>query len=444
MGDTDFVTSTLYAADATDAMVPSNEAVRDDTSSDSEMDGPRKRRMVHQKKKTRHDYFHYAVAELSQEHAYTYCMSITSFICAIAAMCLGIFNPWESIDGTYRAFTLMSGVFMINQSFMFVKTLRDGEIVSMKDHHGRISPEFHFLQGGMPGELAPHRAVCIGCLLLSIVAQVYGIAVMDAETYTQMFIALSSLYVLSSSLNLGWLLRDKFEAEVWNDEERGRNIGSNKVELAVRNMVKVLANMQSAMKFMFVFVGGCAIAITIYAIIDFGVKEKGVGLISAGMVFSVASAWSMAQAMNEEALQDSAHRMHQAATVVFFAGAVALTVAGLVEMEIEFEKRVVLGLGVLIILDSTLNFAKLVYRTSKVKKLVKRISQAFHFNLEMVDESMGFFDKALDTFATATNEAGREEALRAEEAQYVYDTGPYDTMGGPPPPPAHQYEPMHY
>lgn len=339
---------------------------------------------------------------------------------------------------------------MINQSFMFVKTLRDGEIVSMKDHHGRISPEFHFLQGGMPGELAPHRAVCIGCLLLSILAQAYGIAVMDAETYTQMFIALSSLYVLSSSLNLGWLLRDKFEAEVWNDEERGRNIGSNKVELAVRNMVKVLANMQSALKFMFVFCGGCAIAITIYSIIDFGVKEKGVGLISAGMVFSVASAWSMAQAMNEEALQDSAHRMHQAATVVFFAGAVALTVAGLVEMEIEFEKRVVLGLGVLIILDSTLNFAKLVYRTTKVKKLVKKISKAFNFNLDMIDMTQGIFDKALDTFATVTNEAGRD--MRADEAEYSYDAGPGPYDGGygppghsaPPPPPYGGYEPMHY
>merc|ERR1719331_132081 len=104
------------------------------------------------------------------------------------------------------------------------------------------------------------------------------------------------------------------------------------------------------MKFMFMFVGAMAITITIYAIIDFGVKEKGVGLISAGMVFSVASAWSMAQALNEESLQDDAHKVHQGFTVFFFLGAVTLTVVGLVLMKIPKTQRVVLGLGVIVIL----------------------------------------------------------------------------------------------
>merc|ERR1719420_378437 len=147
----------------------------------------------------------------------------------------------------------------------------------MKDHHGRVPPEFHFLQGAMPMELAPHRAVCFGCLGLSIVASLYGILVMDAKRYTQLFIALSSLYVLSASLNLGWTLRDRFEATIWENEKKDRSIGSNKVELATRNMVKMLSGMQGALKAMFAFVGAMAITITIYAIIDFGVKEKGVG-----------------------------------------------------------------------------------------------------------------------------------------------------------------------
>merc|ERR1719313_2523591 len=105
------------------------------------------------------------------------------------------------------------------------------------------------------------------------------------------------------------------------------------------------------------------------------------------MVFSCASAWSMAQALNEEALQDKAHRMHQAATVVFFGLAVSLTVAGLVEMEIEWRKRIVLGLGVLIILDATLNFAKVVYRVTKVKKIVKKIKKGFHLDIDLEDHS---------------------------------------------------------
>jgi len=434
---TDFFMSTLAAQDDGDAMTATMVAMRDDTSSDSEDNGPRKRRLHGHKKKTRHQIFDSAVKELQQEGTMNYCMAITSFIVSCSCNIVGIFSPWEEINGTYRSFSLMAAVFMINQSFMFVKTVRDGEITSMKDGHGRIPPEFHFLQGGLPGDMAPHRAVCFGCLFLSMLAGAYGIAVMDAKRYTQMFIALSSLYVLSSSLNLGWLLRDRFDAEVWHAESVDRNIGSNKVELAVRNMVKVLANMQSAMKLMFLFCGASAITITVYAIIDFGVKEKGVGLLSAAMVFSCASAWSMAQALNEESLQDKAHKMHQAATVVFFLLAVILTVVGLVEMEIEVEKRIVLGLGVLIILDATLNFAKVVYRVTKVKKIVKKIKKAFHLDINMEDFSQSMFDKALDTFATATNDVGQEHYNPRSE--YVYG----DSMGGPPPPPNHGYEPMH-
>jgi hypothetical protein len=423
---TDFLMSTLVAGDDTNAMVPTMQNVRDDTSSDSEENGPRKRRLPGKGKKSRHELFHSAVQELKGGGNTNFCFGVTAFIVAVAANVLGIFTPWDEIDATYRSFAIMAAVFMINQSFMFVKTIRDGEITSMKDGHGRISPEWHFLQGAMPEEVAPHRAVCFACLALSILAEAYGIMAMDAEKYTRIFISLSSLYVLSASLNLGWLLRDRFEAEVWAGEAKDRSIGSNKVELAVRNMVKTLSGMAQAMKLMFGFVGCMAIAITIYAIIDFGVKEKGVGLISAGMVFAVASAWSMAQAFNEESMQDTGHRMHQAATVVFFLGAVILTVVGLVEMEIDKEKRVVLGLGVLIILDATLNFAKVVYRVSHVKKIVKKIKKGFKLEISMEDYSGNFLDRALDTFATITNEAGMNTDL---PSGYEYTK---DQPGGPP------------
>jgi hypothetical protein len=429
----------MCARDDTDAMTATNAAARDDTSSDSEENGPRKRRLHGKPKKTRKEIFDLAVAELEQSGGVTFCMAITSFLLACSANIVGIFTPWDEIDGTYRSFAMMAGVFLINQSFMFVKTVRDGEITSMKDHHGRTSPEYHFLQGGLPGDVAPHRAVCFGCLMASIVAEAYGICVMDAKRHTQMFIGLSSLYVLSSSLNLGWILRDRFEAEVWKEEKVDRFIGSNKVELAVRNMVKVLGNMQQAMKLMFMFIGAAAIAITTYAIIDFGVKEKGVGLLISAMVFSCASAWSMAQALNEEALQDKAHRMHQCATMVFFGLAVSLTVSGLVEMEIEWRKRIVLGLGVLIILDATLNFAKVVYRVTKVKKIVKKIKKGFNLDIDLEDHSKTIFDSALDTFAQTTMDAGRDTNPYA--GAYVYG----DNVGGPPPPPGHDggYEPMY-
>jgi hypothetical protein len=297
-------------------------------------------------------------------------------------------------------------------------------------------------------------------MFIAIFAVIYGIAVMDAKRYTQLFIALSSLYVLSASLNLGWTLRDRFEATIWENEKIDRSIGSNKVELATRNMVKMLSGMQGALKVMFAFVGAMAIAIEIYALIDFGVKEKGVGLLSAGMVMSVASAWSMAQALNEESLQDDAHKAHQAATVFFFLAAVVLTVVGLVEMEIPKTQRVVLGLGVLIILDATLNFAKVVYRVSHVKKITKKIKKAFKLDINMEDFSGTFFDRALDSFATMTMDAGRDTSLPQDfvyskddappPPQYGgydqlgpggYDQGGYDPYGGyqgpPPGPPYH-------
>lgn len=429
---TDFFTTALAAGDDGDGFIPTNTAMRDDTSSDSEENGPRKRVRV-TKKKSRKEIFNAAIKELqggSSHHAWTYCMAITSFVLAIGASIFGIFTPWEEINGTYRCFSIMAQVFMVNQSFMFVKTVRDGEIISMKDAHGRIPAEYYFLQGGMPGDLAPHRAVCFGCLFLSILAEAYGIAIMDAQRYTQMFIGLSTLYVLSASLNLGWLLRDRFEAEVWEGEEKGRSIGSNKVELAVKNIMKVLGNMQEAMKFMFFFIGVMAMTMTIYSIIDFGVKEKGVGLISAGIVFSVASAWSMAQALTEEGMQDDALKMHRAATVLFFLLAVILTVVGICEMEIPRKERAVIGLGVLIILDATLNFARVVYRISHVKKLLKKVNKAFHLHIEMEDTSKNIFNSALDTFATLTDDAGRNNQLPND---FVYSQA---DQGGPPPPPA--------
>lgn len=428
---------------------PENQHLRDGTSSDSEDDGPRKKfgkRHAHGESR-RQKVVQNALKELGQEAHYSGPIAWTGFVFALAAAGVGVCWPDDEIQTTYRAFCLMAGVFIVNQAFLFVKTVRDGEIMSMKDHHGRICPEFHFLQGAMPSELAPHRVVCFASLILAILGQTYGIITMKIEkSEGKMFMALGSLYLLSASLNLAWLLRDRFESSIWKDETNPpRFIGSTKVELAMRNVIKVLSNMQFAIKAMFFFCGATSIALTSFAIVHFEVQEKGVGLVVSGLVSSVFAAWFMAQAMNDESMQGDSQKMHRGMSVFFFCAAVALTVAGIVEMKIEWNKRAVLGLGVVITLDATLNFSKVVYRLSAVKKVVKTVEKRFKISVNLEDHSEHAFQSGLTNLQSAfqTTDTGYGGQPQFTPDPYGTQPGPYDTGANHYMPPGGGYGPPH-
>lgn len=344
-------------------------------------------------------------------------LAVVSFALACCAELFGIFSPLEHIQASYRSFVFLAAVFLVNQSFFLIKSLRDGEIINgMPDpnpnqdyfpkshgggghghendeHHKRRPPaELAFLKGiltnkdgtskgGLAGECPMHVFMCCFGLLLSLICGVFGILAMDAKRHTKMFIGLATIFMISSSMNLAMTMRDRFENSVWDDEITHRHITSKRAELAVRNVVKVLASHHWQFLAMFFVMGGAALGILIFAMIDFGLKEKGIGLLSAGMFMTLACGWNLARVLNmtkEEAKKS--HMTNELSVLVSFVISITLTAVGLVLIELELYKKIVLGLGIFILLDTTFNFAKVQHRHTHIEKLNTRLNHKFKLN----------------------------------------------------------------
>jgi len=338
-------------------------------------------------------------------------LAIMSFSLACICTVFGICSPLEHIQGSYRSFSFLASLFLVNQAFFVVKILRDGEVTSMKDARGRIPPEYHFLQGAISdaqghSAIAPHRVICFWSFFFALAATGYGIYAMDAQRYTQLFIGLSTLYMMSASLNLAMTTRDRFEAVVWEAESQGRHIESKKVELATRNITQALAYHQGLFIVTFLFIFFAAIGIMVFAIIDFGLKEKGIGLLSSAVVFSIGSSWNLSRALN------SRHRSVDISVFILFIVAIGLTATGLILVKLHIMQRIVLGLGVVIILDATYNFSKAIFRGTKVRRLEKLIKYRFQMDYEVPGKAHAGHAGA-NTGMRAGHQAGAGKGLKA-------------------------------
>lgn len=368
------------------------------------------------RKKTRREIIH-DMLEMLEGSEVNRSLAVVGFACACCAELFGIFDPLEHIEAYYRSFTFLAALFLVNQFFFFIKNIRDEDIIPFGQHkqtgistaaghvytplvhilHARMYKPHHAPKGAPAAKKTGccpklHCALCAKgsmhvteitniCLILSIIATTVGIFSMDAKHHTMMFIGLATLYMMSASLNFAMTIRDKFEYSVWESEINGRHITSNKALWAMSNVIVVVSGHHKTMCGIFLLVGLSSIGITIGAMINFGLKEKGIGLLSAAMFMTIASATNLARVMNmtkEEAAKAHHNHSSELSVVGSFVIAITLTVLGLVLIEIELYKRIVLGLGILVMLDSIFNASKVMYRDRAIRKIKMRIWHKFH------------------------------------------------------------------
>eukprot|EP00746_Dinoflagellata_sp_MGD_P054283 gnl/MRDRNA2_/MRDRNA2_23802_c0_seq1.p1 gnl/MRDRNA2_/MRDRNA2_23802_c0~~gnl/MRDRNA2_/MRDRNA2_23802_c0_seq1.p1 ORF type:complete len:321 (+),score=56.22 gnl/MRDRNA2_/MRDRNA2_23802_c0_seq1:91-1053(+) len=254
------------------------------------------------RKKTRRELFQEMLEELEGAEI-NKALGTASFMFACGSVIFGICSPLEHIQGSYRMFQALAALFLVNQSFFIVKTVREQEVTPFLNHHGKSIPDWHFLQGTMKGGHSFHGVVLYFSLPFALGAFAYGLNQMDAHLCTKMFLAQGVLYMWSSSLNYAMMLRDKFEAKVWEGELEGRHIGSKKVELACMNVMNTLRYHQRAFQIIFFAVGVLAILMVVFVLVHWlsdEDKDKGIGLFTAAMFMCMSSSWNLARVLNSE------------------------------------------------------------------------------------------------------------------------------------------------
>lgn len=353
-------------------------------------------------------------------------LAYLSFVLSWVATLFGIFTPFDSIEATYRMFIFIVVLFLFNQSFFLVKDMRDKELICHKDARGYMDPLYYFLQGtghhGSEGGTSGHRVVLYGSYMFAFGALAYGIigmgAVPQSQTglednnagcfawaamgecesnaeymqntcalscsnpggvsadmargYTRLYMILSIMFMVSSSLNMAQTLRDKFEAAVWYEQIQGRHIMSKRTELVARNVLYALQKHQG--QFMGIYTLMCwgSLGIMIFAMIHFGFKEKGIGLLSAAMFMAVMASWNLARALDE-----NKGKTDITVYVGFFI-AIVLTGCGIIIPEFRDKmERILFILGIIIVIDSTFHVAKVFHRGERVNSLSKAIHRKF-------------------------------------------------------------------
>lgn len=423
-------------------------------SANSDRDDESMRRSHHMKKKTRRECFQEGI-DLLAGNDMNNRMAWFSFVISWVASLFGIFQPFDDVDVTYRMFIFLVVLFLFNQSFFLVKILRDAEVKSLKNLNGRVSALSHFMQGALPGHSSFDRILCYVSYVLAIAALVVGllgmavVVVPQQETgglvdknpgcwmwaaagecssnptymneecalscsnpggvgadvarwYTRIYMALSIMFTVSSSLNLAMTLRDKLEAAVYFEEMTGRHVMSKRCEIAAHNCLDALNKHQGMFAMIFMLIAMGAIAIMVFTMIDFGLKEKGIGLLSAAMFMCLASSWNFARVLDE-------NKGHTDATV--YVGFLIAVVLGFCAVWIpDFRdkmERVLFILGLIIVMDSTFHVAKVFHRGERVARLSKQLKNKFHLDFSNTehtgqDESGGSKDTKKPSTQTST------------------------------------------
>lgn len=343
------------------------------------------------RKKTRRELFQELLDDLESAEI-NKSLGMASFVFACCSVIFGVCYPLEHIDGSYRMFAALTALFLLNNSFFIVKTIRERELIPYENRSGRVIPDFHFIQGALtkyPDEKgATHtpftNVVLFGSFFVAIAAFAYGLWAMDAHMCIKMFLAQGVFYMWSSSLNFAMMLRDKFEAKVWAEELEGRHIGSKKVELACQNVMNTCRYHQRQFQVVFFLVAVAAILMVVFVLVHWlseEDKDKGIGLFTAAMFMCMSSSWNLARVLNSE------KKIVELSVMASFVIAIVLSVVGLMVVKFDFEHKLLLILSLVILVDATFNFAKVQHRVKTVNKLVKVVQRKFH--MEMEGESPG-------------------------------------------------------
>jgi hypothetical protein len=332
---------------------------------------------LHHRKKTRRELFQDMLDELESAEINKF-LGMASFATACAAVIFGVCSPLEHIEITYRMFVALAALFLLNNSFFIVKSVREQEIQPYKGHSGRASPDYHFIQGSMGGKTSFHGFLLYASFPFAIGSFAYGLQQMDAHLCTKMYLAQSVLYMWSSSLNFAMMLRDKFESKVWEGELEGRHIGSKKVELACGNVMNTLRYHQRQFQFIFFMIMVFAILMIVFVLVHWlseKDKDKGIGLFTAAMFMCMMSSWNLSRVLQAD------RKIVELSVAAMFVIAIVLSVVGLCVVEFNLEHKMLLALSLVIIVDATFNFSKVQHRMKSVNKLTKVVQRKFHMEI---------------------------------------------------------------
>lgn len=372
-------------------------AMREDTSSSYESDSDeamigRRKRPTLMARIGKDDIMDHILQTFKGEAKYnaTKIISYTSLICASVAIIAGVLLPTDSVTNCRRSFTGLAAVILAVESILLVDTLRDGAVVSVPDGKGRVHAETHFLAGALPEEIAPLRVLAFSGFIVGVFGSLFGIWLMNAHILTKVYMILGSIYITSAALSFQITKRDFLESDVWRETwanmGRQRRVQSTKIENAVRNIATVETRSQQTLKALFFFILATAFILTGYTLFNVnGAKHGHKGLLLGGMVFSCGAGWFLGKVLNRNTLDEYLSKIGHlkdrspvytiGITVFLFVAAVALSVIGIVLMKNDLVHILIFVVGILCMIDATLNLSKVINKEANVRILIKELEK---------------------------------------------------------------------
>lgn len=297
------------------------------------------------------------------------CLVMISWLVSFGATAYGIHNM--QIDEFKKFFAGTAVFFLMSQSFVVVKLLRDASFGSLTDHRGMRPAGAEFVR-----HHPVYLLVVLVSFLMAFFCAMYGIGVsMPAEEEDRLFLVLATFYMLAASFNLANMLRDRFDAGIWRDEAKApqtKQAGTTAIESVLVNSMRMATATLLRTKILFCCTMMGAAGITMYALGTFPIKEYR-GFVMAGVLFMMASTWNAAKVLEDDQQEEDA--CHKAFAGISMVGSIALCLVGVNMMQINDHMKLTLLLGMLCTLDSTFSVTKTTNRERKIEKLSEDLAE---------------------------------------------------------------------
>lgn len=286
-------------------------------------------------------------------------LAVCSFVFSLASA--GVGAIWVAkLDTLQQLFFALGLCFVMGTSYTLVETQRNIAFADLTDHKGRNLPGAEFVRGQGMLVVVAHGSWlgAIGCL-------VQGVRMMGVAESHELILQLSSFYVVSSSLSLASVLRDRVDSQIWS-EQGGSMAALSVIGATSKNAGTMAAQTCQRMRLMFLL---CVLIGAVSVVISFTTIEIGGSghMVWGGLLVMTFTGWKLAKAVQDD--DDNPNNNATMASGFFFLIAVAFVCIGLMSMHAQLDERYTLFLAAVFFTDSIFSFAKVMHRHRRLESL---------------------------------------------------------------------------
>lgn len=217
-----------------------------------------------------------------------------------------------------------------------------------------------------------------GAYVFAFVCMIFGVLVLPnvpgasqgpALTPPKLMLLLGASTLTLSAANVGFSIRDRFDATCW--EEEYEDSAFDLIELCLENVCMLTLNSLKRKKTLYVASLCIVLTIVMFCFCTFEIGGGKIGVVVPAFAFMLVSTWNLSKAMEDD--DEDPSNNYTIPTLGIFIVATGLALYGLSTMLIAWPQKLTLLTGFIFSVDAAFNLAKAWHKTSRCTTFCKQV-----------------------------------------------------------------------